>query len=596
MEKILIEKIRSLARHNAFSSAFLRAAEVCIFLTSAFLFASFFIALPKILWWALVAFSAAALVRAFVSSRLVRPGERECYSRIDAALELSEAAVTYHGVVSGRAPERAEDGRAPGAPGSPEDAVSAGIGEIAVEDFRRRLLEKKPLVESDEAFDEAFGRARTSLPARLKAAAIACLVMSAALFWINSRAPGPVSPGETADDKELRSEAARVVDAIAASGEGKKALPEAVAEVRKAGEALKNPMTQKELSGTLREAAEKLKAIQNEGNARSVRDEVKKIESEVESLIAGKDGEKISDDEKKALAEKMDAFKKLVEDYMKKSNDKDFKKVEKELSDLVAALNAKKDSARSRTEAASGKEGKGAGQGQKEMSAEMKSKLKQLGRLSGKELLEKLKNDKELQEMYAAMKAMSEAAEDSQGGKEGKPGEGAGKSGEGRPGEGKGGDKKGSGKGGGGVSPESLGLQVPKPGKGSSNLKEGPSEAPVMVPQERNNPSKKPVKSGEWKAMFEGTRFEVKTEKTKVEGVHDSAVKTSSIEGKAIPLPGEAKEGMKQVVESEAGNVESLVSSEAVPDDVKRSVSDYFRKLNNDYDQKGGGKDGGSGK
>jgi len=319
--------------------------------------------------------------------------------------------------------------------------------------------------------------------------------------------------------------------------------------------------------------------------------------------------------------EKIASLKKMVDDYLKSSNDKNFKKIEKELSDLSAMLEAKKEAIKKTmadSPSTDGKDGTPKGGQGKSLTADQKSTLKQMNRMSGKELLEKLKTDKALQELYAGLNAMSEEADsqsnkDKQNAKDGEdgqnskdedadgqkvPGEGDGKpSGKegkdgksGQSGEGKG---KGKGKGSGKITAESLGIPVPKAGTGSSNLREEGQDAPLMVPQSRESAGKKPVKSGQWEALFAGERQEVKTEKTKVEGINDTKIGTMTIEGKSLPAPGEAHAEVSGFIKSEGAEVDSFVSSEAVPDELKRSVSDYFKKLNNDYDSKGGGKNAG---
>ena len=594
METELIRKVTELFRYNDFAEKLERTVDFWLKTTVLALASSFFISLPSLFWAAMVALAVLTVVYARISVFFKGIAEAECFARIDSALELKQIAVTYHEITRKRSAVAMtiDDAKASVA----ADTSIAAIRDIAIEDFHTKLAENKACLESESVFSDKFGKKKITPGRRAFVLAAVCLVMSAALFRVNALSNRQTVVNDQADEKIMQTEAAKVLAAIAADKENKVALPEAIAEVKKTRDVLKNPMSPKELSNTLRETADKLKSLQSESNSKAAREELKKIEDELNALLSGKDGVKVSEDEKKALEEKMAAFRKLVEDYLKKSNDKDFKKVEKEMADLAAALNAKKDSTSSREKSASGKDGKqdsSAGQKQ-EMSADMKSKLKQLGRMTGKELLEKLKNDKELQEMYASLKAMSEAADDECEGK----GDGSKKDSGGNTGD-KPGGKKGDGKGPGGISADSLGISIPKPGKGSSNMKEGPSDAPAMVPQERNAAAKKPMKSGEWKAMFEGSRFDVKTEKSKVEGVHDGNVKTSSIEGRAIPVPGEAGEDIKQIVESESQGADSLVSSEAVPDELKRAVSDYFKKLNNDYDQKGpnnGGKDGKSGK
>jgi hypothetical protein len=59
-----------------------------------------------------------------------------------------------------------------------------------------------------------------------------------------------------------------------------------------------------------------------------------------------------------------------------------------------------------------------------------------------------------------------------------------------------------------------------------------------------------------------------------------------SIEGKSLPEPGTADAAMEELVRSEKSGADSLVSGDDVPDELKKPVADYFKKLNNDFDQK----------
>ncbi len=615
MENDILKKLDSLSRHNRFVEKF--QPLISPFLSAVLIFTavSFFITLHAAFWYALPAAAVIVPLLIYISAAFKKIEKKDHYRKIDEVLDMKERAVTHYEAAS--RPDIA-----------PDDEIAA----IARKDFYEKLSASAgDILKNDTVFNDTFQKKGAHLTSFHRRLVFVCLILAAVNFYINYQA-GQVrsKPAKTqsAEKKEIKKDAAEIVDKIIDAKEKNiTSLPDALAELKKVQQKLKDPLTEKELAGALKDASDKLKNIQNEKNSKGVADELSKIESEVNNALTGKEGENpFSADDKKMAQEKIASLKKMVDDYLKSSNDKNFKKIEKEISDLSAMLEAKKEAIKKSmadSPSTDGRDGTPKGGQGKPLNADQKSTLKQMSRMSGKELLEKLKTDKALQELYAGLNAMSEEAEsqsskDQQNAKDGEDAQnskgeegdgqkasgegkdGAGKEGkegaggkEGKNGQGGDGKGKGKGKGSGKITAESLGISVPKAGVGSSNLREEGQDAPLMVPQSRESSGKKPVKSGQWEALFAGERQDVKTEKTKVEGINDTKVGTMTIEGKSLPAPGEAHAEVTGFIKSESGSVDSFVSSEAVPDELKRSVSDYFKKLNNDYDSKSGGKNAG---
>jgi hypothetical protein len=509
---------------------------------------------------------------------------KECYRELDKALDLKERSITCYETFQNKT--------------GGEDGSRAAVLSLVREDFIKNYQPKSYIFSDDKEFDRVFTPCRAAFGRRHYYISSVIIIFSLLNIYLdyNAAAGRADAVNAEAEKKEVPKDAAKVLDALIESGGDKLKAADAVAELRQAREKLKEPQTSKELAKNLKEAAEKLKRIQQGENKKGALSELAKINEAADEMVSGRAGEGLNEDDKKMVEEKVREFKKLVDDYLKSSNDKDFAKIEKEIAELTSLLEAKKEAlkkAAADKKAGGQKDGQGQA-GKKEMSAEEKSAMKHMDRMSGKELLEKLKNDKQLQEMYAALSAMSAEAESGQKGSQpndkgagGEGGEGDGK----KDGEGKNGGKEGKegkdGKGGDGkISAESLGINIPKPGKGSSNLKAESGDAPLMAPQDRQKAGQAEKKAGQWKAFFEAERFGVDAKKSKVEGLHDAKAPSMSIEGKSLPEPGTADAAMEELVRSEKSGADSLVSGDDVPDELKKPVADYFKKLNNDFDQK----------
>lgn len=576
MEKNAVKKIESYFRLEYFSRLLAGAITPVIAAAAAVSLASIFFAIDGLVGFFLIGAACAKIASVFFRASRLRVDPKDCYRALDETLELRERAVTCYETVT----------RPLGACSDPAFAA------LVREDFARNFSAKASLFDDDRDFGRVFVRHPASFSKRhyYLIGAVAALSVLNAWQDYSEVSAGRVRAAAEAETREVPKEAAKVLDALIETGADKLKAADAVEELRQAREKLREPQTQKELAKNLRDAAEKLKRIQQGENKKSAMGELDRIKEAAEELVSGRAGEGLEGEDKKMVEERLKEFKKLVDDYLKSSNDKDFTRIEKELSELASLLQAKKEAAKKAAAekasgAAGGRENAG-GAGEKKMSAEEKSALKHLDRLSGKELLEKLKNDKQLQELYAALSAMSAEAEErsqcgrqpgGQGGAgdEGKDGKGGKEGAEGKPGEG--------GKGA-GISPEALGINIPKPGKGSSNMKAEGGEAPLMAPQDRQKAGQTEKKAGQWKAFFEAERFEVDAKKSKVEGAHDAKAPSMTIEGKSLPEPGTAGARMGEMVRMEKSSADSMVSGDAVPDELKKPVADYFKKLNNDFE------------
>lgn len=518
----------------------------------------------------------------FVRSAFYKIDRKECYRELDRALDLKERSVTCYETFQNKT--------------GGEDGPRAAALSLVREDFLKHYQPKSFIFSDDKEFGRVFPSYHAAFSRSHYYILSVIIVFSLLNIYLdyNAAAGRAEALNAEAEKKEVPKDAAKVLDALIESGGDKLKAADAVAELRQAREKLKEPQTAKELAKNLKEAAEKLKRIQQGENKKGALAELAKINEAADEMVSGRAGEGLNEDDKKMVEEKVREFKKLVDDYLKSANDKDFAKIEKEIAELTSLLEAKKEAlkkAAAEKKAGGQKDGQGQA-GKKETSAEEKSAMKHMDRMSGKELLEKLKNDKQLQEMYAALSAMSAEAESGQKGSQPgnqQAGVEGGAAGDGKKdGEGKGGGKEGKdGKGGDGkISAESLGINIPKPGKGSSNLKAESGDAPLMAPQDRQKAGQAEKKAGQWKAFFEAERFGVDAKKSKVEGLHDAKAPSMSIEGKSLPEPGTADAAMGELVRSEKSGADSLVSGDDVPDELKKPVADYFKKLNNDFDQK----------
>ncbi len=548
--------------------------------------ASFFTGLDYKVWLFLLSALIIKIVYIFVSAASLKIDPKNCYREIDRALALEERAVTYYET-------RKSSGKSSGV--RPDELVL-----LVEEDFLENYSRKSIVFNDDKMFAEAFKPFKITF-CRNNYLLLGVIAVFSVLhiYYDYFAVSAPDSDKQAlAAKKEYPAEAAKVLDALIAANDEKLKAADAVLELKQAREKLKEPQTSKELAKNLKDAAEKLKQIQQGENKKGVQNAMDKLGEAANEMVSGKSAEGLSEQDRKMVDDRLKEFKKLVDDYLKNSNDKDFSKIEKELAELTALLEAKKEAikkAAAEKKEKAGEGGKNAAGGgpKKESTAEEKSAMKHLDRLSGKELLEKLKNDKQLQELYAALSAMSDEAEakpdggknaSGQAGSDGKtPGGEDGKEGkDGKPGTG---GKKGK-EGAGGITAEALGIDIPKPGKGSSNLKAEAGDAPLMAPQNRQKTGAAEKKAGQWKAFFESERFEVDSKKSKVEGMHDASAPSMTIEGKSLPEPGAAGEKIGGIIKSEAAEAESLVSGDRVADELKKPVADYFKKLNNDFGEK----------
>ena len=565
MQDKAVNSIKKLFIRNRLVASLGRLIDAALMAAFAVLTVSLFFKINYIVWMFLALFVATRFVYVIISSAMSVIGEKQCYRELDSALDLKQRAVTYYEIKTGLI--------------KPEGAAS----KIAAEDFLKILNEKSYIFEDASLFNSVFKKTKFGFTRPQGYVALACAVIlafNAYDIYVNKDSGKKNAGADFSETKEVKKDAAKIIDAMIEENEKKISAADAITELKSLGEKLKNPVTDRQFAKQLSEAADKLKSLQQGENRKEALAEMKKIESEANGLIAGKTGEGFTPDDKKAAAEKMENFKKMVEDYLKSSNDKDFKKIEAELNSLVSLLEEKKDAIKkSAGQKKDGVNSKESGGVPGQTSAEEKSAAKHRSRMSGKEFLDKLKNDKQLQQMYAALKAMSDEAEEN-----GKEGSAA--SGQGDP---KGKESKNGGNGSGGegkISAESMGISIPKPGKGSTNLKQGSSDAPLMAPQERQKAGEMSKKQGQWKAFFEAQRFSVNAQKTKVDGVHDMKAPSIMVEGRSLPDPGEAKGAISELVKGESAAADSFVSSDRVADELKKNVGDYFKKLNNDYENK----------
>lgn len=610
-----VNKIEALFRRNYFNGLIQNAISPILICTAFLSALCIFVKIDIFVWYFLFGAVTFKFIYISASAAFLKIDTKDCYRELDRVLDLKERAVTYYEF-------KEKNGRAGGRAGGSEsgvskdgvngkdpfknDCVREAVVSLVSEDFIKNYNSRSYIFDDNSEFDKVFRPFRTAFTRNhYRLTGILVMLSFLNLYFNYYEAAALKNKAEAAvEKKETPVKAAEILDALMESNGDKLKAADAIIELKAAKEKLKEPQTPSELSKNLRETADKLKQIKEGENKKGALDELSKISDAAAEMISGKSGEGLNDEDKKMIEERVAEFKKLVDDYLKNSNDKDFDKIEKELSELTALLEAKKEAmkkAAADNKAAGGKDGEkkeGAAGAKKPLSADEKSAMKHLNRMSGKELLEKLKNDKQLQELYAALSAMSDEAESSKnngkpsGGQsqdggadaEGKAGPGGGKEGK-AGGKGEGDGKKGGGEGG-KITSESLGIDIPKPGKGSSNLKAAASDAPLMAPQNRQKASAADKNAGLWKAFFEAERFGVNAQKSKVEGVHDSKTPSMSIEGKSLPEPGAAGIEMGTIVKSETAGADSIVSGDKVPDELKKPVGDYFKKLNNDFGDK----------
>ncbi len=607
-----VNKIEALFRRN-YLNGLIQNAVSPILLGTVFLSAlSIFIKIDITVWYFLLCAIIFKFIYIFARAAFLKIDTKDCYRELDRVLDLKERAVTYYEFKekNGGAGESG-GGRGEGKDGvkSAEASVNDSVREAVVllvsEDFIKNYNSRSYIFDNNSEFVKAFRPFMAAFTKSHYRLTFLILILSFLNLYFNHYAAAVLKNTieAAAEKKETPLEAAKVIDALIESNGDKLKAADAIIELKAAKEKLKEPQTPAELAKNLKETADKLKQIKEGENKKGALDELSKISDAANEVISGKTGEGLNDEDKKMLEDKVAEFKKLVDDYLKNSNDKDFDKIEKELSELTSLLEAKKEAMKKSAndnKAGGGKDGEkkeSAGADKKQLSADEKSAMKHLNRMSGKELLEKLKNDKQLQELYAALSAMSDEAESSknqgtpsdgqpQDGDDGDKGEKAAQSGgkEGKDG-GKGEGKKGGGEGG-KINSESLGIAIPEPGKGSSNLKAMSADAPLMAPQNRQKASAADKNAGQWKAFFEAERFGVNAQKSKVEGIHDSKTPSMSIEGKSLPEPGAAGVEIGTLVKSETAGADSIVSGDKVPDELKKPVGDYFKKLNNDFGDK----------
>lgn len=592
-----INKIRAFFRRNYFNFLVQKTLTPVLACTAFLSALCVFVKINIAVWYFLSALIIFIFFYISVRSVFLKIDIKDCYRELDRVLDLKERAVTYyelkekkHAVKAGIGAENeSEDARE-----ADREMIISFVGEDFIKNYNRSLH----IFDNASEFDKTFKPFRAVFTAYHYRLLAIIFIFSLINLYFNYyvAAPQKNTAEAAAEHKEVPVEAAGLLDALIESNADKLKAADAFIELKAAREKLKEPQTSKQLSEALREAADNLRHIKEGENKKGVMAELSKISQAADEMISGKSGEGLNDEDKKMLEDRLAEFKKLVDDYLKNSNDKDFARIEKELSELTRLFNAKKEAMKKA--AADNKTGAGNGAEKKE-NAENKwrganetSSMKHLNRMSGKELLEKLKNDKQLQELYAALSAMSDEAsasnqtaaqldggtQDGAGGeKEGKKEKGEAAKSEG----GKDGEKKGGQ--GGKITPEALGINIPKPGKGSSNLKAASSDAPLMAPQERQKALAMDKNAGQWKAFFEAERFNASAKKSKVEGIHDSKTPTMSIEGRSLPEPGEAETEIGELIKSETSGADSMVSSDKVPDELKKSVGDYFKKLNNDF-------------
>ncbi|HOT74577.1 MAG TPA: hypothetical protein PK467_02220 [Candidatus Wallbacteria bacterium] len=585
MQITAINKIESYFRRNFLCELIQRMIAPFLALTAFVSAVSFFSRLDYKVWLFLFLALLIKIIYIFFRAASLKIDPKDCYREIDRALALDERAVTYY--------ETRKNS------GKPSAARSEELVLLVQEDFFDNYSRKSIVFSDDKMFDEAFKPFRT-VPGRNNYLLLGFIAVLSALhiyfdyFAVSTQENAGMAAGEK---KESPAQAAKVLDALIAANDEKLKAADAVLELKQAREKLKEPQTARELAKNLRDTAEKLKQIQQGENKKGAQNALDKLGEAANEMVSGKSAEGLSEQDRKMVEERLKEFKKLVDDYLKNSNDKDFAKIEKELAELTALLDAKKEALKKaalekKDKSPAGEQNAAGGGSKKESTAEEKSAMKHLDRLSGKELLEKLKNDKQLQELYAALSAMSDEADAKSGGQkkdsgqagagDKQPGADGGGGKDGKPGTG---GKKGK-EGGGGITAEALGIDIPKPGKGSSNLKAEAGEAPLMAPQNRQKAGAAEKKAGQWKAFFESERFDVESKKSKVEGLHDASAPSMTIEGKSLPEPGAAGEKIGGIIKSEAAEAESLVSGDRVADELKKPVADYFKKLNNDFGEK----------
>jgi fructose-specific component phosphotransferase system IIB-like protein len=606
-----VNKIEALFRRN-YLNGLIQNALTPVLVSTAFLCAlCIFVKIDFKVWYFLSGAIIFKFIYIYARAAFLKIDPKDCYRELDRVLDLKERAVTYYELKEKKIGALGGAGRkeAGGEGDEVKSALERGrevVISLVSEDFIKNYNSRSYIFDDASEFDKFFRPFRAAFTASHYRLLALILILSFINLYFNYyAAAAPKNTAEAAaEKKETPFEAAELLDALIESNGDKLKAADAFIELKAAREKLKEPQTSKELSKALKETADKLKRIKEGENKKGAIAELSKISEAADEMISGKSGAGLNDEDKKMLEERVAEFKKLVDDYLKNSNEKDFDKIEKELSELTSLLEAKRESmkkAAADNKAGGGKDGEkkeGAGAGEKRQSADEKSAMKHLNRMSGKELLEKLKNDKQLQELYAALSAMSDEADaaknpaaqpggeaqDGDGGekdgKDGKEGQSGAKEGK----DGKDGGKKGGG--GGKITSELLGIDIPKPGKGSSNLKAAASDAPLMAPQNRQKAAAADKNAGQWKAFFEAERFGAAAQKSKVEGIHDSETPSMSIEGKSLPEPGAAETGMGTLVKSESAGADSIVSGDKVPDELKKPVGDYFKKLNNDFGDK----------
>lgn len=539
-----------------------------------------------------------AVTAAYVYSFFIyMPGRREIYRALDFALELEERAVTYLDYS-----------------GMSENSIeNKAVFEALKKDYFDAISKKSEIIENDRLFNERMPRRNFDF----KTADYCLFILSCVLLFFILRYSGDIDiierKNELKNEKTPAPAAAKevkkVMDAIIEIKKDEIKVPDAMSELKKLKDKITPDLTRDEIAKLLKDTAANLKNEQMFKNTKNAADELQKIEKEANEFIAGKDGAEFSDSEKQEIKKKMDNLKRLVDEYLKSANNKEFDNIEKQLRELGDILNSKSDQMSAQMK--EGKTGSGDSKqsggkpqsGGNKMTAEQKSEMKQRNRMSGKEMLEKLKNDKQLQELYSAMMAMSDAVDSKKDGtgqgsqnaggageKSGAQKEGGsksgGKSGKGEKG-GSEGEKGGNGEGGSQMSPQNFGINVPKPGKGSTNLKSEGSDAPLMAPQKRQADGVIEKKISDWKAFFDGRRFEVNAKSSQVTGAHNESAPFENVTGRSLPAPGAASAEVKSFINSEKSDFNSFVTSENVPDDMRKSVSDYFKKLNNDYNADG---------
>jgi len=259
------------------------------------------------------------------------PGRREIYRALDFALELEERAVTYLDYS-----------------GMSENSIeNKAVFEALKKDYFDAISKKSEIIENDRLFNERMPRRNFEF----KTADYCLFILSCVLLFVILRYSGDTDiierKNELKNEKTPAPAAAKevkkVMDAIIEIKKDEIKVPDAMSELKKLKDKITPDLTRDEIAKLLKDTAANLKNEQMFKNTKNAADELQKIEKEANEFIAGKDGAEFSDSEKQEIKKKMDNLKRLVDEYLKSANNKEFDNIEKQLRELGDILNSKSD-------------------------------------------------------------------------------------------------------------------------------------------------------------------------------------------------------------------------------------------------------------